>query len=237
MAENAPDSATEKSELQTTKQLIIESKKAGSTGSAAPLASNSRVNKQEDTKRANSTKAETSTSTGDQPAEQQSESKESGVENKTVVSATKEASVKAGSAAEKNKSSREEVAANTAKETASTPDVPETGSAANVASAVLDANTLHVDEAAVYSVSPKQVYTAANPIPMDPQLPEGFWYSRFRSEHFIIHALSGVISARMFSRFLEKTTRAGWIRYCVGMMAYSRTFEPANLVKMEMRST
>src|SRR4029078_13451041 len=98
-------------------------------------------------------------------------------------------------------------------------------------SPVLSSKTLNVDEGAIYTISPAQPYSAVNPIPMHPQLPEGLVFK------VQIGAFRNPLPVEAFKNVQPlsgETTRPGWIRYCVGLF---RTFEPANLVKMEMRST
>ncbi|MBL0103796.1 MAG: hypothetical protein IPP51_08595 [Bacteroidetes bacterium] len=80
-----------------------------------------------------------------------------------------------------------------------------------------------------FSISDKPVYSESNPIPMNPQLPEGLVFK------VQIGAFHNQIPAEKFKGvqpITGETTRPGWIRYCVGLF---QTFEPANIVKKEMQ--
>ena len=80
-----------------------------------------------------------------------------------------------------------------------------------------------------FSIANSPVYSEANPIPMNPSLPNGLVFKvqigAFR-KNIPVEKFEGVqpISA--------ETTRPEWIRYCVGLF---QTFEPAVVVKKEMQ--
>lgn len=81
----------------------------------------------------------------------------------------------------------------------------------------------------VFSRSAAPVYSAENPIPMNPSLPEGLVFK------IQVGAFHKPIPDETFKNLQPVTgenTRPGWIRYCVGMF---KTFEPANLVKQDLR--
>ncbi len=225
IAENTPDSSTEKKELQKTKQLIMES--------------------------SNPSKKETKSSIKNQPATATSKpgkdamppvneinngSKAIALNGKPAeTSANKNDAAKRSSSNEKssdksvsNKEANEKL---TAKATTSPGSSSESTIAANNTAPALDAKTLFVDEAAVYSISPKTIYSSSNPVPMDPPLPDGLV---FKVQIGAFHTSLSPEAFKNVQPLSGETTRVGWIRYCVGLF---RTFEPANLVKMEMRAT
>ncbi|REJ99965.1 MAG: hypothetical protein DWQ44_03360 [Bacteroidetes bacterium] len=72
-------------------------------------------------------------------------------------------------------------------------------------------------------------YSSANPIPLDPALPEGL---SFKVQIGAFRKPIPDNSFRNLQPISAERSRPGWIRYCVGMF---RTFEPANLVKTELR--
>lgn len=75
------------------------------------------------------------------------------------------------------------------------------------------------------------VYSELNPIPLNPGLPEGLVFK------VQVGAFRKPIPDQSFKNLQPvsaETTRPGWLRYCVGMF---KTFEPANYVKKELRSS
>ncbi len=83
----------------------------------------------------------------------------------------------------------------------------------------------------MYSVKRGPAYTSVNPIPLNPGLPEGLVFK------VQVGAFRKPIPDNSFKNLQPvsaETSRPGWIRYCVGVF---KTFEPANLVKKELRST
>lgn len=83
----------------------------------------------------------------------------------------------------------------------------------------------------VFSRSEAPVYSKENPIPMNPSLPEGLV---FKVQVGAFHTPIPDNTFKNLQPVTAETTRPGWIRYCVGMFL---TFEPANLVKKELRSS
>ena len=228
MAENATDTATEKSELKKTEQLIVESSNSEKVKSTKQLAANNQGDKQQGSASSSDNANEYSKNQANVTSGIARSKTPSDNESKMVTTSSKRASQKTSL---NNKSSQKEVAnKTTTNEVISSEDAPESSSTVNTTTAVLDAKTLHVDEDAVFSVSPKPVYNAANPIPMNPSLPEGLV---FKVQIGAFHNPLPVEAFKNVQPLSGETTRPGWIRYCVGMF---RTFEPANLVKMNMRS-
>ena len=85
-------------------------------------------------------------------------------------------------------------------------------------------------DATTFSLSKSNTYSEANTIPMDPTLPEGLVFK------VQIGAFRKPLPDDAFNNLQPlsgETTRPGWIRYCLGLF---RTFEPANLLKKEVRS-
>lgn len=81
----------------------------------------------------------------------------------------------------------------------------------------------------VFSRSAAPVYSAENPIPMNPSLPEGLV---FKIQVGAFHKPIPDGTFKNLQPVTGENTRPGWIRYCVGMF---KTFEPANLVKQDLR--
>ncbi len=80
-----------------------------------------------------------------------------------------------------------------------------------------------------FSIAKAPVYSDANPIPLNPSLPEGLVFK------VQIGAFRKPIPAEKFEGvqpITAETTRPEWIRYCVGLF---QTFEPAVVVKKEMQ--
>lgn len=80
-----------------------------------------------------------------------------------------------------------------------------------------------------FSIAKAPVYNDANPIPMNPSLPDGLVFK------VQIGAFKKPIPAEKFEGvqpITAETTRPEWIRYCVGLF---QTFEPAVVVKKEMQ--
>ncbi|MCX6276091.1 MAG: hypothetical protein NTV09_12885 [Bacteroidetes bacterium] len=89
---------------------------------------------------------------------------------------------------------------------------------------------IEISDAATFSFGKGDAYSAANPIPIDPVLPEGLVFK------VQIGAFRKPLPDNTFKNLQPlsgETTRPGWIRYCLGLF---RTFEPANLLKKEVRS-
>ena len=83
----------------------------------------------------------------------------------------------------------------------------------------------------MYSIGRGPAYNEVNPIPLNPGLPEGLVFK------VQIGAFRKPIPDNTFKNLQPvsaETTRPGWLRYCVGLF---KTFEPANLVKKELRKT
>jgi|GEM_PF-6425593 len=86
-----------------------------------------------------------------------------------------------------------------------------------------------VTDAFTFSLAKGDAYSSSNPIPMDPVLPEGLVFK------VQIGAFRKPLPDNAFKNLQPlsgETTRPGWIRYCLGLF---RTFEPANLLKKEVR--
>ena len=81
-----------------------------------------------------------------------------------------------------------------------------------------------------FSIADKPVYSDANPIPMNPELPEGLV---FKVQIGAFHKPIPSESFKGVQPISGETTRPGWVRYCVGLF---KTFEPAGVVKKEMQS-
>jgi len=80
-----------------------------------------------------------------------------------------------------------------------------------------------------YGKTQGPAYSKVNPIPLNPGLPDGLVFK------IQIGAFRKPIPDDSFKNLQPvsaETSRPGWLRYCVGMF---RTFEPANLVKKELR--
>jgi len=87
-----------------------------------------------------------------------------------------------------------------------------------------------VSDATTFSLSKPNAPTASSEIPMDPTLPEGLVFK------VQIGAFRKPLPASTFNNLQPlsgETSRPGWIRYCLGLF---RTFEPANLLKKEVRT-
>lgn len=87
-----------------------------------------------------------------------------------------------------------------------------------------------VSDASTFSLARGDAYSSSNPIPMDPVLPEGLVFK------VQIGAFRKALPDNAFKNLQPlsgETTRPGWIRYCLGLF---RTFEPANLLKKEVRT-
>jgi tetratricopeptide (TPR) repeat protein len=87
-----------------------------------------------------------------------------------------------------------------------------------------------ISDAGTFSMAKGETYSSASPIPMDPALPEGLVFK------VQIGAFRKPLPDNTFKNLQPlsgETTRPGWIRYCLGLF---RTFEPANLLKKEVRS-
>ncbi len=82
----------------------------------------------------------------------------------------------------------------------------------------------------IFNLSPAPVYNPANPIPMDPTLPDGLV---FKVQIGAFHDPLPYSTFKNVQPVTGETTRPGWIRYCVGLF---KAFEPANIVKAEMKS-
>ena len=83
----------------------------------------------------------------------------------------------------------------------------------------------------MYSKRGGPAYSELNPIPLNPGLPEGLVFK------VQVGAFRKPIPDNSFKNLqpvTAETTRPGWLRYCVGLF---KTFEPANLVKKELRGT
>jgi hypothetical protein len=83
----------------------------------------------------------------------------------------------------------------------------------------------------VFGKDPQTAHRTSNPIPMDPSLPDGLVFK------VQIGAFRKPVPDNAFKGLQPVTgenTRIGWIRYCVGLF---KTFEPANLVKADMRNS
>jgi hypothetical protein len=81
-----------------------------------------------------------------------------------------------------------------------------------------------------FSLAKTNSSSESNVIPMNPPLPEGLVFK------VQIGAFRKPLPANSFNNLQPlsgETTRPGWIRYCLGLF---RTFEPANLLKKEVRS-
>ncbi len=81
----------------------------------------------------------------------------------------------------------------------------------------------------VFSTDPKFSYSEKNPIPMNPDLPEGLVFK------VQIGAFRNPLPSDKFKGIQPisgETTRPGWVRYCAGLF---RAFEPANIVKKEVQ--
>ncbi len=81
----------------------------------------------------------------------------------------------------------------------------------------------------VFNKDPSFSYSEKNPIPMDPQLPEGLVFK------VQIGAFRSPLPSDKFKGIQPltgETTRPGWIRYCAGLF---RGFEPANVVKKDIQ--
>ncbi len=88
---------------------------------------------------------------------------------------------------------------------------------------------IEISDASTFSFGKGDAYSAANPIPIDPILPEGLVFK------VQIGAFRKPLPDNTFKNLQPlsgETTRPGWIRYCLGLF---RTFEPANLLKKEVR--
>ena len=80
-----------------------------------------------------------------------------------------------------------------------------------------------------FSIAKSSIYSEANPIPMNPSLPNGLIFK------VQIGAFRKAIPVEKFEGvqpISAETTRPEWIRYCVGLF---QTFEPAIVVKKEMQ--
>jgi len=89
---------------------------------------------------------------------------------------------------------------------------------------------MEVSDANTFSLAKPSSTTGSNTVPMDPALPEGLVFK------VQIGAFRKPLPASVFNNLQPlsgETTRPGWIRYCLGLF---RTFEPANLLKKEVRS-
>jgi len=85
-------------------------------------------------------------------------------------------------------------------------------------------------DATTFSLAKTNSNSESNVIPMDPALPEGLVFK------VQIGAFRKPLPANSFNNLQPlsgETTRPGWIRYCLGLF---RTFEPANLLKKEVRT-
>ncbi len=79
----------------------------------------------------------------------------------------------------------------------------------------------------VFNKDPSFSYSEKNPIPMNPDLPEGLVFK------VQIGAFRNPLPADKFKGIQPlsgETTRPGWVRYCAGLF---QAFEPANIVKKE----
>jgi hypothetical protein len=81
----------------------------------------------------------------------------------------------------------------------------------------------------VFSMDGASPYSTANPIPMNPELPEGLV---FKIQVGAFHKPLNNDVFKGLQPVSGETTRPGWIRYCVGLF---RTFEPAVIAKNEVR--
>ncbi len=82
----------------------------------------------------------------------------------------------------------------------------------------------------MYSKGLGPKYSKVNPIPLNPGLPEGLV---FKVQVGAFRKPIADDAFRNLQPVSAETSRPGWIRYCVGLF---KTFEPANLVKKELRS-
>ena len=81
----------------------------------------------------------------------------------------------------------------------------------------------------VFGKNESAFYSEKNPIPMDPNLPEGLVFK------VQIGAFHKPLPSDIFKGLQPisgETTRPGWIRYCAGLF---KAFEPANIVKKEIQ--
>jgi len=83
----------------------------------------------------------------------------------------------------------------------------------------------------MYSVGRGPAYNNINPIPLNPGLPDGLV---FKVQVGAFHKPIPDNTFKNLQPVSAETTRPGWLRYCVGLF---KTFEPANLVKKELRRT
>lgn len=83
----------------------------------------------------------------------------------------------------------------------------------------------------MYSVGRGPAYNEVNPIPLNPGLPDGLV---FKVQVGAFHKPIPDNTFKNLQPVSAETTRPGWLRYCVGLF---KTFEPANLVKKELRRT
>ncbi len=90
-------------------------------------------------------------------------------------------------------------------------------------------NELQISDGSTFSLSKGDAYSAFNPIPIDPELPQGLVFK------VQIGAFRKPLPDNTFKNLQPlsgETSRPGWIRYCLGLF---RTFEPANLLKKVVR--
>ena len=105
----------------------------------------------------------------------------------------------------------------------------------NVPATTTNVNTeLHIadniSESTTFSLAKGESYSVTKKIPMDPVLPEGLVFK------VQIGAFRKPLPDNTFGNLQPlsgETSRPGWIRYCLGLF---RTFEPANLLKKEVRA-
>jgi hypothetical protein len=81
----------------------------------------------------------------------------------------------------------------------------------------------------VFNKDPSFSYSDKNPIPMDPELPEGLV---FKVQIGAFRTQLPADKFRGIQPLTGETTRPGWIRYCAGLF---RAFEPANIVKKDIQ--
>ncbi|MCX6292220.1 MAG: hypothetical protein NT126_10720 [Bacteroidetes bacterium] len=95
---------------------------------------------------------------------------------------------------------------------------------------IITSEALVVPKEQVFNMASVPVYTASNPIPIDPALPDGLV---FKVQIGAFHSPLPASVYKNLQPVTGETTRPGWIRYCVGLF---KAFEPANMLKAEMKS-